>query len=180
MTQPGAADMARTREQMKGRSSKTRGFSMFVHAYFQSQEYAELSSRAVKALVDLYCQYRGGNNGDLCGAWAIMSKLGWTSRSQLGKALYELLAKGWITVTRQGGRRVSTLYAVSFLGIDPCGSKLDVPYCPTPSHLWKRDNRAPIIEILRSGRKVRKKVVSLDTGQCDPRHGLMERAANAQ
>lgn len=164
---------------MKGRSSKTRGFSMLIHAYFQSNEYAELSARAVKALVDLYCQYRGGNNGDLCAAWSIMSKCGWTSRSQLEKALDELLAKGWISVTRQGGRRVPTLYAVSFLGIDACGGKLDVSPCPMPTHLWRRDRRVPLIETPPSDRKVRKKAVSLDTGQCNPRHGAMWRAANA-
>src|ERR1039458_1440666 len=164
---------------MRGRTSKVISFSMFIHAYFQSWEYAELSARAVKALVDLYCQFRGSNNGDLCGAWSMMSKRGWTSRSQLEKAVDELLAKGWITVTRQGGRRISTLYAVSFLAIDPCGGKLDVSSCPTPSHLWKRDKGAPVIQIPRSRRKVRKKVVSRDAGQCNPQYGSIGRAVNA-
>lgn len=39
--------MAHTREKMKGRSSKVSGFVMFIYAYFQSEEYAELSPRAV-------------------------------------------------------------------------------------------------------------------------------------
>ena len=170
----------RTQENMRGRTTKVVGFSMLIHAYFQSREYAELSPRAVKLLVALYCQYRGSNNGDLCGAWSIMSKRGWTSRSQLEKALDELLAKGWISMTRQGGKRVPTLYAVSFQPIDHCGGKLDVAPCATPSHLWKRDKRAPVIEIPRSGRRVRKKAVSLDTGQCNPRCGSIQRAVNAQ
>ncbi len=170
--------MARTLEKSKGRSSRARSFSMLIHAYFQSSEYAELSARAVKALIDLYCQYRGNNNGDFCAARKFMLPLGWKSQSQLAKALNELLEKGWITITRQGGRRVATLYAASFLGIDACGGKLDVAACSTPSHLWKRENRQPGAEIQRSGRRVIKKGVNLDTVQCAPCRGSIERAAN--
>jgi hypothetical protein len=113
---------------------------MLFHDYFTSAEYAALSPRAVKALLDLYCQFRGSNNGDLCAAWTIMSKRGWTSKDQLDKALRELLETGWIIVTRMGGNRVARLYAVSFLGIDTCGGKLDVAPNPVPSQLWRKVN----------------------------------------
>jgi len=110
---------------------------MLIHDYFTSPEYAALSSRAVKALVDIYCQFRGSNNGDLCAAWSIMSRRGWTSKDQLAKSVRELLDRGWIEITRQGGRRIPTLYAVTFLGIDKCGGKLDISAHAAPSHLWK-------------------------------------------
>lgn len=178
--------MVSKRERMRGRRDAP-SFSMLIHAYFESPEYAELTARAVKALVDLYCQFRGSNNGDLCAAWATMSKRGWTSHSQLAKALDELLSRGWISITRQGGKHVATLYAVSFLGIDACGGKLDVSACPTPAHTWKHDKREPAIEIPNSGRRVKRKAcpstrgnVSLHTGQksatetaIDPRHGTI-------
>ncbi len=171
--------MARTQKNMRGRTSKVRGFSMLVHAYFRSPEYAELSPRAVKALVDLSCPYRGGNNGDLCAARKIMLPLGWKSQSQLVKALDELLAKGWITITRMGGKHVARLYAVSFIGIDACGGKLDVSPCSVPSHLWKHERRAPVIAMPRSGRRVIKKDVPLRAVQSEPPCGSMERAKHA-
>lgn len=115
---------------------------MLIHDYFRSQEYASLSPRAVKALIDIYTQFRGGNNGDLCATWSIMRPLGWTSKDQLQKAILELEERGWIVRTKQGqvtkGRRPPTLYAVTWLGIDHCGGKLDVAPNPVPSHLWKR------------------------------------------
>lgn len=138
--------MARTRENMRGRTSKTAGFSMLIHAYFQSSEYAELSPRAVKLLIDLYCQYRGKNNGDLCATYSMMKKVGWSSNDQLQKALAELLATGWIIVARRGGRRIPHLYALTFIGIDNTG-KLDshVRASPAQLSLWRHANRNNIV-----------------------------------
>lgn len=121
------------------RGQRAGGFSMLIHDYFQSPQYAALSARAVKLLVDLYCQYRGTNNGDLCATWSVMSTAGWTSKSQLSKALAELDQRGWIFQTRQGSINKPSLYAVTWCGIDPCDGKLDpgVKSSPTPSNLWK-------------------------------------------
>jgi hypothetical protein len=142
---------------------------MLIHDIFQSQQYAALSARAVKLLLDLYCQYRGENNGDLCATWSVMAKLGWTSKSQLGKALTELEARGWVLRTRQGSINKPSLYAVTWCGIDACGGKLDpgVTCDPMPSNLWK------LAEALEpkalSARKVRKlHRPALDTGQRCP------------
>lgn len=148
-----------------GRKSN-RSFSMLIHDYFTSPEYAELSPRAVKALIDLYCQFRGGNNGDLCAAWSVMAPLGWTSKDQLSKALHELIERGWIICTRQGGKRVSSLYAVTFLGIDHCGGKLEIRANPVPTNLWKTA-KVPALSVSRP------------TGQCVPPHGSIERAEPA-
>lgn len=153
--------MARTHDKAKGRRSK-RSFSMLVHDYFTSPEYAMLSPRAVKALIDLYTQFRGANNGDMCAAWKLMRPLGWTSRDQLQKALAELLERGWISITRQGGRRIATLYAVTFLGIDRCDGKLDVTPNATPQHLWRRP--ATVIPLSRTA------------GQSVPHGGSMDHA----
>lgn len=116
---------------------------MLIHEYFTSAEYAELSPRAVKLLIDLYCQFRGVNNGDFCATFKVMKQRGWSSNDQLHKALHELLDAGWIVVTRQGGRRVCSLYAVTFLPIDECSGKLDINPTRLPSHSWKRRIQAP-------------------------------------
>jgi hypothetical protein len=176
--------MASKLQRMKGRR-ESRVFSMFIHAYFQSPEYAELSPRAVKLLVDLYCQFTGYNNGDFCATWSPksngrpnqwpgMRKLGWSSKSQLSKALKELRDRGWIVVTRQGGRHVCSLYAVTFLGINECGGKLDVAANPAPTNSWKRSRQATVIELPRSRRQVRNKNAAPPAGHIDPRHGAIK------
>ncbi len=151
----------RTRERAKGRKNH-RGFSMLFHDYFTSAEYAALSARAVKTLIDLWCQFNGGNNGDLCAAMSVMSKRGWTSKDQLKKGLDELLDKGWIIITRMGGKRVARLYAVTFYGIHECGGKLDAGIRPSgvPLQLWRRRIADPLANS-----------VPRRTGQVDPPHG---------
>lgn len=175
--------MSRTRRNTKGRRDSGT-FSKLIHAYFQSPEYAELSPRAVKALIDLYCQYNGFNNGDLCASWTApamgrnriwpgMRARGWRSKDLLHKALKELLDRGWIVVTRQGGMHYATLYAVSFLGIDSCGNKLDVTPNPVPSHLWKAQNRSEITPVARSLRRVRKRLPARYSGRVVPLLGAI-------
>lgn len=138
---------------------------MLIHDYFTSQEYAALSPRAVKALVDVYCQFKGGNNGDLVASWSVMSKRGWTSKDQLGKAIAELLEHGWLEITRQGGfkggKHLPRLLAVTWLGIDYCGGKLDCKPNPVPSMAWRRP--APPVTLLPR-----------PTGQPAPPHGSVE------
>lgn len=138
--------MAKPLSKSKGRSDNGPSFTKLVHHYFQSAEYAELSSRSVKLLVDLNCQYRGDNNGDLCVTLSVLKKVGWTSNDQLQKALVELLATGWLIVTRRGGRKMASLYALTTLGIDH-SIKLDshIRPSPTPLNLWKHCNRQNII-----------------------------------
>ena len=163
--------MARSRQRMKGRR-ESGTFAALPHDYFQSPEYSKLSRRAVAALVDLICQFRGKNNGDLCAAWKTMSKVGWTSKDQLSKAIAELLAHGWIVVTRRGEkRRTPTLFAVTWLGIDECKVKLDVNANPVPSNLWKFSNRGTVNEFPRSRRQIREKTLARHTGQSSPPHG---------
>lgn len=153
--------MALTRLRMKGRRTGHH-YSQLIHAYFESAEYACLSPRAVKALIDVYCQYRGGNNGDLVATISVMRARGWKSKDQLAKAIAELVERGWLMVTRQGGRNIPTLYAVTFLAIDECGGKLDVKPTATPLHLWKKpvEVPAPVISLPRH------------TGQVAPQHGV--------
>lgn len=129
--------MALSRQKIKGR--KVGGsFVSIPHAILEHDNYARLSPRAVKCLLDLYAQYRGKNNGDLCAALSIMRERGWRSKDQLQKAKNELLQTKWIIQTKQGGLGIGpSLYAVTFKAIDECEGKLEVPPTTTAPGDWK-------------------------------------------
>jgi len=91
----------------------------------------------VKLLMDFVAQYNGRNNGDLGMAWSVMEKRGWRSRSTLWNAQKELLQKGWIEISRKGGRHKATLIALTFYSIDECKGKLDIDSTHKPTGLWK-------------------------------------------
>jgi hypothetical protein len=167
---------------MKGRANSNEYFCAFPHSIFQSPQFAMLSPRAVKALVDIYMQYRGLNNGDLSAHWKLMYTRGWRGKGQLAKAVHELEERGWIVKTRQGGRKMATLYAVTFRGIDFCGGKLDsgVKYDPRPLHLWKLPDYAtlPVVRALRG--RDRKNLLPRGTGQTTPSDGPKVVAISSQ
>lgn len=152
--------MAINRPKAKGR--KERGsFAAVPHAVLGHPNYAVLSPRAVKLLWDLYAQYRGQNNGDLCAAFSVMRKKGWTSKDQLWKATTELRERGWIVVTRQGGRHKANLYAVTFQAVDECNGKLDMKPTAAPLGTWKQVPR-------------KLETVPRHTDHIDPPHGPIE------
>lgn len=105
-----------------------------------TREFAALSGRATKLLLELALQYNGSNNGDLDLTRTRLRHRGFNSTDQLIKARNELLETGWIMVTRQGGRNIPSLYAITWRPIDRCGGKLDINHGLTPPHLWKPEN----------------------------------------
>lgn len=130
------------RQRAKGRREGG-SFCALPHSIFRSTEdrpapAARLSRSARALLVDLAMQFTGGNNGNLTAAPAIMSRYGWQSRGTLSAALAELIAEGFIEVTRQGGRNRASLYAVTWRGIDP--GPHDAPPSPVPSRLFLPEN----------------------------------------
>ena len=102
-----------------------------------SPEYACLSAYAVKLFFDLFAQFNGRNNGDLCAAWTLMRGCGWRSKATLHRALKELRDNDWIIVARQGGRNKATLYALTHLPVNECGGKLDISETVLPLRSWK-------------------------------------------
>jgi hypothetical protein len=103
----------------------------------RSAQFASLSARSVKLLMDLLSQFRGNNNGDLCATWTLMQRRGWRSRDTLAKAIRELQIGGWIAMTRQGGMHAPTLYGVTFFALDP-SPKLEVSVADFPRGKWYR------------------------------------------
>lgn len=133
--------------------SKARGNARFLglpHEWLHSEQWTRLDPFEIKLLIDLAAQYNGRNNGDFTAAWSVMKRRGWRSPGTLNKALKGLLVKGWIDRTRQGGRHVASLFAMTFWGIDECGGKLDTGPNPVPSHRWK--NALPSRDAYQSSR----------------------------
>ena len=129
--------MAQTRAKTIGRG-KTATFLALPKHIVDSDEYAKLTAFEVKLLVDLFAQFNGFNNGDLCAAWGVMNNKGWRSRDTLFRAIEGLRYSGFIMRTRQGGRNKASLYAVTWLSIDECKRKLDVQQTRVPSNEWRK------------------------------------------
>jgi hypothetical protein len=143
--------MSKKRHKEAARKREAGGFVALPYVVLRSLEFSNLSPFAVKALMDLLSQYRGDNNGDLCAAWTLMSKRGWRSRDSLGKGLKDLTDADFILRTRQGGRHVATLYAVTFYEVDWCGGKLDLE-APTRRFMgtWRKQPGVPNASASRS------------------------------
>lgn len=131
--------MALKLERAKGRKEKG-SFAALPHDILESVEFSELSNSAVRALLCLFGQYRGNNNGDFTAAWSVMQKRGWKSKGTLYRAIDELQEKGWIQKTRQGSKNRCSLYGVTWLSIDACGGKLDVSATKVPLGTWRSKN----------------------------------------
>lgn len=125
------------REKLKGRKPEG-SFSQWPHACAQHANFKALTPHAKALLFEFVGQIRAANNGDLSCDWKRMSASGWRSRTTVEKARTELERHGWIVRTFQGslGNRCN-LYAVTWLGIDDCGGKLNVPANPVGLGFWK-------------------------------------------
>lgn len=101
-------------------SKKRESFVGIPKRVVASERYTGLSPHAVKLLIDICYQYNGRNNGPLTAAWAVLRQRGWKSTATLYKAKTELIAAGFICVTRMGRkvRSYPTLVAVTWNGID--------------------------------------------------------------
>lgn len=142
--------MSNSYKKAKGRSSG-RGFTAKPHHIFRPDfvngkpsPASTLSHMAAHLLDNLCSQYNGINNGDFSAAPKITKLYGWRSQGSVDKALKELLAKGFIEQTRQGGRNTCSLYAMTWLSVDECKGKLDVSETKVPSNLWKPGNHHKI------------------------------------
>ena len=72
-----------SRKPFKGAKDKRDGggFVTVPLSVLNSRAYIEATPHARMLLFDLFVQYRGSNNGDLCAAWKFMQPRGWRSVS---------------------------------------------------------------------------------------------------
>lgn len=147
--------MARSLRKSKGRSPAGT-FAALPHAVMDSESFRTLSGGALKVLLGLLRQYRGGNNGDLSATFTQAEAWGVGSKATLAKALRELQEQQLITCTREG-RFIKpggccALYALSWQPIDECGGKLEVSPTTTPPRKFslERSNH-PVQKLYRQG-----------------------------
>ncbi|GMV31977.1 MAG: hypothetical protein AMXMBFR59_41020 [Rhodanobacteraceae bacterium] len=118
---------------------KSPTFLAIPHYILDSAEWAALSGNCVKLLLDLACQYRGGNNGNFEATWERLSARGWASKATVQKTLESLEVDGWIFKTRQGGRdRRCSLYAVTWWSIDAAGDRHGWPNERVARNSWRK------------------------------------------
>jgi hypothetical protein len=135
--------VARNRFKSKGRA-ESGSYVTVPHDVLHSANYLALSAHAVKLLMDVVAQFRGNNNGDLCASFTLMVKRGWRSRDTLCKAIRELRHYGLIELTRQGGKNLACLYALTWKPINECRGKVS----PTQvaSGLWRLPPGTAVID----------------------------------
>ncbi len=165
-----------SRDPRKRRRGKSKPFLLLPMDMIRSDQYATLSARAVKLMIDIGAQYNGTNNSDLDIVWARMSKRGWTSKDQLNKARDELVERGFIVRTclpGWRGTRSPTLYAITWQPIDDTRNAIEVSSTKVPPHTWKS---ACAEATPKSRRKVHPKTnpVPRTEGHIDPYGGSME------
>lgn len=129
-------DMARTRIKALGRKDAGT-FLMIPTAVINSANFRALSAKAKALILDMGAGYNGHNNGDIAAPYSWMKERGWRSKDTLQRALVELRWRGMIEQTRQGGLVGASLYAFTWLSIDHCKGKLDVPATQVASGKWK-------------------------------------------
>ena len=133
--------MARSRKRFKNRLARG-SFITVRKDILNHSNYHSLSHRAARLLWDLFVQFNGKNNGDFSATYSDFREKGWSSNSQLIKAREELIAKGWIVISRHGGLNMGChLYAVTWESIHECEGKLDIDPTSTPLNYWRDDRR---------------------------------------
>lgn len=141
--------MARRKSNYNAERGESGGYVPLYHSVLRSNGYSQLSAYAVKLLNDLLSQYYGSNNGDLCATYSLMQKRGWKSKGTLNRAVKELLEAGFIEVSRQGGRHLCSLFALTFYAVDDCKGKLDIAATSRPKSLWRKNESVPDIAVLQ-------------------------------
>ena len=156
--------MARSKHKQKA------SFAGIPRVVMECPDYTNLSASAIRLLVELAYSYRGGNNGDLCPAWALMKERGFRSKATLTRVIKELVAAEMIMLTRQGQfiRNKASLYALTWAPIDECSGKdLEESSTRIPSRNfslekqqgWPRKLDQPVRKLYRKGTETVPKVV---------------------
>ena len=171
--------MARGKRFRNAKNRREHGsFVAIPHSVLRSENYAKLSHKAVKLMVDLAAQIvfrkdQETTNGNLCAAFKIMQPLGWKSSDTLDAAEAELLHFGFIEITQPGNRRNPTLYAVTWEAIASFDSKSWIKPTNAPSSKWKIN-----AEPLPPRRHQRKKLIPENWVTQYPTIGLIDHFLN--
>jgi len=130
----------------KAPESVSGSFSAVPHAVMDSNAFQSASHPARSLLYELIRQLTGRNNGHLQLASPWLRKRGWNSADVVQRAKVELIERGLIVLTRQGGLNsgpclygVTWLHISNFVGLDLSPQN----YYPGQ---WRLMDKSPLIE----------------------------------
>jgi hypothetical protein len=116
----------RPRKKVKQTYKEEGQFFALPHAVANHPDYISLSWAARSLLSDMGILCNGFNNGNISIALSTMKKRGWNSEGVIDRAKKELLVKDWIRLTRQGGKRKCSLFAISWKPLNETKNELDI------------------------------------------------------
>jgi hypothetical protein len=115
-------------------------FLLLHHHMLRHKSFGSLSANAAKLFIEVAIEYNGKNNGDLSATFNTLKMRGFKSKGTLDRALKELMNKGFIQKTRQGGKNKCCLYGLTVFKLDECDGKMDVSPTKVASMLWKKND----------------------------------------
>ena len=100
-------------------------YGAIPHVVLDSTAFKGASHPAKALLFDLIRQHNGNNNGHLHLSFSWLAKRGWNSRDVIQRARSELIERGLLIQTRQGGLNIGPsrfaltwLHISNFVGLD--------------------------------------------------------------
>lgn len=94
-------------------------FLPLPHYVLTSQQFASLSNAAVRLLLLIGSQYKGGNNGKLVATPKFLRPFGWRSNEATTRCLRELMDAGLLWRTRLGRRpNLAAWFALTWRALD--------------------------------------------------------------
>ncbi|QQX83739.1 hypothetical protein JJQ59_15150 [Cupriavidus necator] len=122
-------------------------YTPIPHVVLDSTAFRGASIRAKAMLFEVLRQHTGRNNGHLQLSEGWLKKRGWKSSDQVQKAKAELVERGLILKTRQGGRSIGPdWFALTWLAITDF-TGLDIRRGGYQPGLWRMMDPAPAVKI---------------------------------
>ena len=91
------------------------GFLAVPRQLLHSPKYVALTNTAKALLYDIAARFTGKNNGSITAPFVAMQERGWRSTATLNRALKELVAAGFLKVSRKGGSHNCQRYRLPWL-----------------------------------------------------------------
>lgn len=122
-------------------------YSAIPHSVLDSMAFIGASLKAKGLLFELLRQLNGHNNGHLQLTASWLKKRGWNSSDTIQTGKNELIERGLIIQTRQGGRNLyCSWYAVTWLNISDF-TELDIKQSDYHPGQWQFMDKPPVKKI---------------------------------
>jgi hypothetical protein len=160
-----------TKAKKKPREAVTGSYTPAPHVVLDSAAFVGASERAKALLWEFFRQHNGSNNGHLHATETWLATRGWKSHDAIASAVSELLERGLIVQTKQGGLGIGPsyfamtwLHITSFVGLDI-----------SPKSYWPGAWAACTVPPKKSRRRVEKRKAHPDSqGNATPTVGVGE------